>query len=112
MRQSFALFFTILFIITNINAKTHPACQHSRTVLLVGDSISSGYGIPPKTSWVNLLRLELAKAYPNVKPINDSIAGSTSYNGLIRLRHQLQSQPPPASNVRRPFSVISLSGRM
>ena len=67
-------------------------------MLLVGDSISSGYGIPPKTSWVNLLRLELAKAYPNVKLINDSIAGSTSYNGLIRLRHQLQSI--------KPFAVI------
>lgn len=96
MRQSLAVFVTTLIIITNINAKTHPSCKKNRTVLLIGDSISSGYGIAKKDSWVNLLRMQLARFYPKVKLINDSVAGSTSYNGLVRLRHQFQSIQPYA----------------
>lgn len=61
------------------------------TLLVVGDSISAGYGINPDNGWVNLLRADLE---PKHQIINASISGDTTGNGLARLPVLLEKFKP------------------
>ncbi len=62
-------------------------------VLIVGDSISAAYGLPPGAGWVDLLSARLAsERYPH-RVVNASITGDTTAGGRARLpallaRHQ------------------------
>lgn len=74
-----------------------------RTLLVVGDSLSAGFGLEPGQGWVALLqdRLE-AKGY-GYRVVNASITGDTTTSGLGRL--------PRALNLHRPsIVVIELGG--
>ncbi|MDG1818945.1 MAG: arylesterase [Porticoccaceae bacterium] len=63
----------------------------SSTLLVLGDSISAGYGINPDKGWVNLLRTDLE---PQHRVINASISGDTTGNGLARLPKLLKEFKP------------------
>ncbi len=68
------------------------ACNsYASTLLVVGDSISAGYGINPDNGWVNLLRADLE---PKHQIINASISGDTTGNGLARLPMLLEKFKP------------------
>jgi acyl-CoA thioesterase-1 len=64
------------------------------TIVVVGDSLSSGYGLTAEQSWVSMLaqRLE-AEAY-GYEVVNASIAGDTTAGGLARLPRLLESHKP------------------
>jgi len=64
------------------------------TVLIVGDSLSSGYGLAAGKSWVDLLDARLKKAAPSWRVINASVSGDTTQNGLQRLQPALDRQRP------------------
>ena len=61
------------------------------TLLVLGDSLSAGYGINPENGWVNLLRADLE---PQHQVINASISGDTTGNGLARLPMLLEKFKP------------------
>jgi acyl-CoA thioesterase-1 len=61
------------------------------TLLVLGDSLSAGYGINPDNGWVNLLRADLE---PDYQIINASISGDTTGNGLARLPLLLEKFKP------------------
>jgi len=65
-----------------------------QTIVVVGDSLSSGYGLTAEQSWVAMLsrRLE-AEAY-GYEVVNASIAGDTSAGGLARLPRLLAAHSP------------------
>jgi acyl-CoA thioesterase-1 len=65
-----------------------------RTIVVLGDSLSSGYGMAAEESWVSLLadRLE-AQAY-GYDVVNASIPGDTSTGGLARLPRILERHDP------------------
>lgn len=65
--------------------------SYASTLLVVGDSISAGYGINPDNGWVNLLRADLE---PKHQIINASISGDTTGNGLARLPVLLEKFKP------------------
>jgi len=65
--------------------------SYASTLLVVGDSISAGYGINPDNGWVNLLRADLE---PKHQVINASISGDTTGNGLARLPVLLEKFKP------------------
>lgn len=64
---------------------------YASTLLVLGDSLSAGYGINPDNGWVNLLRADLS---PNHQIINASISGDTTGNGLARLPMLLKKFKP------------------
>lgn len=68
-----------------------PAYSHALSVMVLGDSISAGYGISDDTPWVKLLEQELA---PEHTVINASISGETSGGGLSRLPALLKAHNP------------------
>ncbi len=60
--------------------------------MVIGDSLSAGYGIDPKKGWVNLLATKLAKS--EFKIINISTSGDTTSNGLAKLDNALKKYEP------------------
>ena len=64
------------------------------SLLIVGDSLSSGYGLANGTSWVDRLDARLKKQAPDWRVINASVSGDTTQNGLQRLQPALKRQQP------------------
>ena len=64
------------------------------TLLVVGDSLSSGYGLATGESWVNKLNARILKSAPGWRVTNASISGDTLQNGLQRLAPTLQRHRP------------------
>ncbi len=68
--------------------------QSPPVVLVLGDSLSAGYGIDVSEGWVNLLAERLtALGYPQ-RVVNASISGDTSAGGLARLPETLALHHP------------------
>lgn len=61
------------------------------TVMVLGDSLSAGYGLKAGEGWVSLLQKELGAKH---KVINASISGETSAGGLTRLPALLKQHRP------------------
>lgn len=70
------------------------AGQATRTVLIVGDSLSAEYGLPRGTGWVALLERRLAQNKLPARVVNASISGDTSAGGRSRLPALLQQHRP------------------
>lgn len=64
------------------------------TILVIGDSLSAGYGIDPNQGWVALLRSRLQEQGLDYDVINSSISGETSSQGLARLPDALKQVKP------------------
>ncbi len=62
-------------------------------ILVVGDSLSAGYGIDVEKGWVALLDKELTKKN-SIKIINASVSGETTTGGKARLPQLLKSHQP------------------
>jgi len=65
-----------------------------RTIVVVGDSLSSGYGMATEQSWVALLKERLESEGYGYDVVNASIAGDTSAGGLARLSRLLEKHSP------------------
>ena len=65
-----------------------------QTIVVVGDSLSSGYGIAAEQSWVAMLEDRLQSEGYGYKVVNASIAGDTSAGGLARLPRLLDAHDP------------------
>ncbi|WP_296264050.1 arylesterase [Pseudomonas sp. UBA6562] len=64
------------------------------TVLVVGDSISAGFGLNTGQGWVNLLQKRLEQEGNTTQVVNASISGDTSAGGLARLPALLKAHKP------------------
>ncbi|MCH7386666.1 arylesterase [Acinetobacter modestus] len=72
-----------------------PAFASAKTILILGDSLSAGYGIDAKQGWVNLLQQRLDQQYPKQhKVVNASVSGETTSGALARLPKLLQTYQP------------------
>jgi len=79
------------------------ACAATPVILVVGDSISAGYGLPAQSGWPTLLQSRLkAEGYPHTV-VNASISGDTTAGGRARL-DALLAQHRPA------ITIIELGG--
>jgi acyl-CoA thioesterase I len=65
-----------------------------QTIVVVGDSLSSGYGIAAEQSWVAMLEDRLQAEGYGYQVVNASIAGDTSAGGLARLPRLLELHDP------------------
>jgi len=65
-----------------------------QTLVVLGDSLSAGYGIRLEDGWVALLRSRLQRQGYGVELINASVSGETSAGGLARLPHILEKNRP------------------
>ncbi len=65
-----------------------------RTIVVVGDSLSSGYGMAAEQSWVAMLKERVVGEGYGYEVVNASIAGDTSAGGLARLPRLLEKNSP------------------
>ena len=79
------MFRSLIFIILCIGNSLTLADQTTKSILVIGDSISAAYGIRLDSGWVNLLALQIAKEKHPYQVINASISGDTTINGVKRL---------------------------
>lgn len=71
------------------------ASTHADSVILVmGDSLSAGYGISKEESWPALLQQKLDQSGYSWRVINASISGDTTHGGLNRLPRALVREQP------------------
>ncbi len=78
----FILFLLISYSIT----------AQSKKLLILGDSISAGYGIKESENWVSLLQSEFDKEILEI--FNSSISGETTIGGLSRISTALDKFNP------------------
>ncbi|WP_336041969.1 arylesterase [Acinetobacter dispersus] len=72
-----------------------PTLVSAKTILILGDSLSAGYGIDVKQGWVQLLQQRLDQQYPKQhKVVNASVSGETTSGALARLPKLLQTYKP------------------
>lgn len=63
-------------------------------LLVFGDSLSAGYGLPASAAWPRLLQDELARSKQPWKVVNASVSGETTAGGLTRLPAALKAHKP------------------
>lgn len=66
----------------------------TKSILILGDSLSAGYGIDIQQGWVALLRNRLQESGYHYQVVNASISGDTTSDGLARLPAALQRSQP------------------
>lgn len=64
------------------------------TILVVGDSLSAGYGLPRDAGWVVLLERRLAEDRRTATVINASISGETTGGARLRIEDLLRQHQP------------------
>jgi acyl-CoA thioesterase I len=57
----------------------------SRTVLVMGDSLSAAYGLRANEGWVALTSSRMAREFPRWRIVNASISGETTAGGASRV---------------------------
>jgi acyl-CoA thioesterase-1 len=94
LRQCVSLvLFSVLTAITP-TAWGQIATPSAARILVVGDSLSSEYGITRGTGWVNLLKQSLTSAQIDTDLLNASISGDTTSGGVTRLKRLLDKHHP------------------
>ncbi|MES9851819.1 MAG: arylesterase [Candidatus Thiodiazotropha sp. L084R] len=63
-------------------------------LMVVGDSLSAGYGVTTESRWVNLLTHQLNTHCGPFQVINASVSGDTSQGGRSRLPALLEKHQP------------------
>ncbi|MDC3123336.1 arylesterase [Gammaproteobacteria bacterium] len=64
------------------------------SILVLGDSISAGYGMNLDDGWVNLMNQTIRQRELAYRMVNASISGETTVGGLKRLPDLLQEHAP------------------
>jgi acyl-CoA thioesterase-1 len=64
------------------------------TVLVLGDSLSAGYGLSSGQGWVDLLQKKLATQGFAHRVVNASISGDTTAGGRTRIASAIQTHKP------------------
>jgi len=77
-------------------AVVHAAPAHATggVILVLGDSLSSAYGLDVTAGWVQLLQDRLDKQGAAYRVVNASISGDTSNGGAARLASALEKHAP------------------
>ena len=79
----------ILFLIFS-----YSITAESKKLLILGDSISAGYGLKESENWVQLLEASLKTSGKELQIINSSISGDTTIGGLSRIENDLKQYRP------------------
>ena len=75
-------------------AAAAPAAKAARTVLVMGDSLSAGYGLAASQGWVALTAQRVSQTRPGWRVVNASISGETTAGGASRIAGELARHKP------------------
>lgn len=83
-----------LFILLWVIAAASAANVQQQTILVLGDSLSAGYGIDQTLGWVSLLERRLQAQSLPYRVANASISGDTTSGGRARIARALDTHHP------------------
>ena len=86
-----AMLLRILFIFALFLTASHAGAA---TILVFGDSLSAGYGLPQDKSWVHLLQSRLKEERLGYAVANASVSGETTTGGARRIAEALKKHQP------------------
>lgn len=81
-------------ILSMLTLHTMSAYSASKTILVLGDSLSAEYGLARGEGWVSLLQKKMAAEKITASVINASISGETTSGGKARLPALLLKHQP------------------
>lgn len=83
--------YSVILIVTMLMTSV----LHAKTIMILGDSISAGYGLQKEQGWVHLLQQRLNQKYHKQhQVINASVSGETTSGALARLPKLLTTHQP------------------
>src|SRR5215213_6504111 len=71
-----------------------PAAASAGTILVFGDSLSAGYGLPQQQGWTTLLEQRLRAEGFDYRVANASVSGETTVGGAARIGAALKAHRP------------------
>jgi acyl-CoA thioesterase I len=83
----------LLVLVSSLPTYASQAAQ-SKAILVVGDSLSAGYGIRIEQAWPSLLEQRLQSLGYGYKVINASVSGETSAGAAARITPLLDQHKP------------------
>ena len=87
--------YTLKIILIIFSMLSYSITAETKKLLILGDSISAGYGMKASENWVSLLEKNLNDTLDDdYILINSSISGDTSSGGLSRIRSVLEVHSP------------------
>ena len=89
MRSKFCLLFLLIGLLTPALA-----CSETRSIVILGDSLSAAYGMEVSEAWPELLQQRLNEHGHAYRVFNSSITGDTTQGGLARLPRLLEKHQP------------------
>ena len=84
----------LLQVLLLVIVQTVPAHAQGGVILVLGDSLSSAYGLDVEAGWVQLLQNRLDGRNPAYRVVNASISGDTTNGGAARLASALKKHAP------------------
>jgi acyl-CoA thioesterase-1 len=94
MRVILSLLLTVVGLIPITVIAEGPSAGEPAVLLILGDSLSAGYGMDREDSWVHLLEIRLQEQAHSYRILNSSITGDTTQGGLARLPRLLARYQP------------------
>lgn len=85
-----------LAVVPQAQAQPAPAdaAAATHTLLVMGDSLSAGYGMSAAQGWVSLLQRRLDDTSPGWRIVNASISGETTAGGASRIAAEVVRNQP------------------
>ena len=95
MIKRLQLFLAVFCCVTLLSNPTAYATDKiPASILILGDSLSSAYGIDSDAGWVALLQQQISRKGYKLRVINASVSGDTTRTGLSRIDSALRRHKP------------------
>ena len=84
----------VMVLLTTLALSAAATAAPTRTLLVLGDSLSAGYGLAASQGWVALTAQKMRGTHPGWRVINASISGETTAGGAARIAAELMRTKP------------------
>lgn len=84
----------VMVLLTTLALSSVAVAAPSRTVLVLGDSLSAAYGLAASQGWVALTAQKMRVTHPKWRVVNASISGETTAGGAARIASELKRSRP------------------
>ena len=84
----------VMVLLATLALSTTAAAAPARIVLVLGDSLSAGYGLAASQGWVALTSQKMRGTHPQWRLVNASISGETTAGGAARISAELKRLKP------------------
>ena len=86
--------FNFILILLSLVLSQIALSETSKKFLILGDSISAGYGIDLDRKWTSILQRKIDSSGKNLRIINASVNGESTSGGLSRIENLMKSHSP------------------